>query len=186
MMRIITGKARGTRLLTLPGDATRPTTEMAKEGIYSAVQFELAGAEVLDLFSGTGQLGLEALSRGAKSAVFVDSSKKAIEISRQNAERTKLLENCRFFCGDAFAFLKSAREPFDLIFADPPYAEGLSSKIAQKVLEFDLLKPRGALILESGLDCGLPKPVAEAFGSVKEYRYGKTKVLLLRKGEETK
>lgn len=184
MMRIITGKARGTRLFTLPGDEMRPTTEIAKEGVFSAIQFEVMGTRVLDLFAGTGQLGLEALSRGAVSAVFVDSSKKAAGLISQNAERTHLAENCRILCTDAFAFMKNAHEQFSLIFADPPYGENLLPKVVEKILEHELLAARGILILESSSAAAIPKDLAQRFGTVKHYKYGKTHCMLLRAEKE--
>ncbi|MBR6530425.1 MAG: 16S rRNA (guanine(966)-N(2))-methyltransferase RsmD [Clostridia bacterium] len=184
MMRIITGKARGTRLYTLPTDDTRPTTEMAKEGIFSAVQFELVGAEVLDLFSGTGQLALEALSRGAKSAVCVENSRKAAEIIRKNAAATKLEADLHLVVSDAFAYLKNTTARFNLIFADPPYGQGLAEKVVEKVLEYDVLKPGGALLVEAEGEESVPRHLWEKFAFSKSYHYGKTYVLLLRKGEE--
>lgn len=183
-MRIITGRARGTRLVTLPTDDTRPTTEMAKEGIFSALQFELVGAEVLDLFSGTGQLALEALSRGAARAVCVENSRKASDVIRQNAERTKLTEQLRLFVSDAFAYLKNTGERFHLIFADPPYGSGLAEKVVEKVLLHDTLKPCGALIVEAENEAAVPQHLLERFASHRIYHYGKTTVFLLRKGEE--
>ena len=183
-MRIITGKARGTRLVTLPTEDTRPTTEMAKEGIFSAVQFELVGAEVLDLFSGTGQLALEALSRGAESAVCVENARRAAEIIRQNAARTKFEKECRVVVSDAFAFLKNTSQKFNLVFADPPYGQGLSEKVVEKVLEYDVLKDGGVLIVESEKEGAVPLHLCEKFASFRAYRYGKTCVLMLRKGAE--
>ena len=184
MMRIITGKARGTRLLTLPTDDTRPTTEMAKEGIFSAVQFELVGAEVLDLFSGTGQLALEALSRGAARAVCVENARKAADIIRQNAARTKLEADTRVLISDAFAYLKNTSEAYNLIFADPPYDSGLAEKVVEKVLEHDVLKIGGALIVEAESENAVPVHLCERFASYRVYRYGKTTVFLFRKGDE--
>ncbi len=184
MMRIITGRARGTRLLTLPTEDTRPTTEMAKEGIFSAVQFELVGAEVLDLFSGTGQLALEAVSRGAASAVCVENARRAADIIRQNAERTKFSAECRVVVSDAFAYLKNTAQKFNVIFADPPYGQGLSEKVVEKVLEYDVLKPGGILIVETEGEGAVPNHLCERFSSYRPYRYGKTFVLMLRRGVE--
>ena len=106
MMRIITGRARGIRLDTLEGEMTRPTTERAKEAIFSRLQFEVEGRRVLDLFAGSGQMGLEALSRGATHAVMVDQSKEAIAIIRKNAERTRLADDCTIVCSDFSDFLR--------------------------------------------------------------------------------
>lgn len=183
MMRIITGKARGTRLLTLPTDATRPTTEMAKEGMFSALQFELVGAEVLDLFSGTGQLALEALSRGASRAVCVENARAAAAVIRQNAERTKLSADTAVLVSDAFAYLKNTAEKFNLIFADPPYDSGLCEKVVEKVLEYDVLKPGGVLVVESDREDAISRRLWDSFESQRSYRYGKTYVFMFRKGE---
>ena len=99
-MRIITGKSRGTTLVTLEGENTRPTSERAKEAVFSMLQFELEGRRVLDLFGGSGQLALEALSRGAASAVIADSSRQAVEIIKKNAEKTRLAPCCNIICAD--------------------------------------------------------------------------------------
>lgn len=127
MMRIITGKARGVRLETLPGDATRPTSERAKEAVFSILQFELEGRNVLDLFAGSGQLGLEALSRGAAHAVLIDESREAKNILDENVRRTKAEQNCTVMTADAFRYLESYRgAPFDLVFLDPRMLWGQS------------------------------------------------------------
>lgn len=183
-MHIITGKARGKRLLSVPGEQTRPTTQMAKEGIFSAIQFELLGASVLDLFSGTGQLALEALSRGASSAVLVESARRAVEVIRQNVQSAGFSAEAQVRAEDVFAFLKHTDAKFDFIFADPPYETGLAPKVVEKVLEYDLLRPRGALILESDAEDSVPAKLRGAFASERSYRYGKTHFILLRKGEQ--
>ena len=126
MMRIITGSARGTHLFTLDGENTRPTSERAKEAVFSMLSEHVAGARVLDLFAGSGQMGLEALSRGAAGAVFTDAAPAACEIVRKNAEKTHLAPRATVQRSDALAFLKSYRgAPFDLVFLAPPYAAGL-------------------------------------------------------------
>ncbi len=123
-MRIIAGSARGRRLQTLPGQDTRPTLERVKEGMFSAVQFGLPGAAVLDLYAGNGQLGLEALSRGAAVCTFVDNAKGAVEIIRQNAASTGLQARCRIVRQSAEAFVQSTADRFDLLLLDPPYRSG--------------------------------------------------------------
>lgn len=127
MMRIISGSARGTRLVTLEGDNTRPTLERVKEALFSMIQFEIAGARVLDLFAGSGQLALEALSRGAAEADAVDSSNEANRIIRQNVEKTHMAQKCRIWkmTSDAFLRANAGRRKYDLVFLDPPYAKGL-------------------------------------------------------------
>ena len=122
-MRVITGKARGVQLKTPEGMTTRPTTDRVKEALFSIIQFEIPGAKVLDLFGGTGQLGIEALSRGAKSAVFVDAGEPACRLIRENLKRTKLEADARVVRSDYLTYLKNCRETFQIILLDPPYAE---------------------------------------------------------------
>lgn len=126
-MRIITGSARGTKLATLEGDATRPTTDKVKEALFSMIQFDIEGRAVLDLFAGSGQLGLEALSRGAARGTFIDESRAAVDVIIDNAKKTHLFDRCRVSVSGAVPFLKSAagREAYDIVFLDPPYASSL-------------------------------------------------------------
>ena len=126
-MRIISGSARGTKLVTLEGDNTRPTLERVKEALFSMIQFEIANARVLDLFAGSGQLALEALSRGALEADAVDSSNEANRVIRQNIEKTRMGQKCRLWkmTSDAFLRASAGRRKYDLVFLDPPYAKGL-------------------------------------------------------------
>ena len=142
MMRIITGKAKGIKLNTLEGIETRPTAERVKEAIFSMIQFDIEGRKVLDLFSGSGQMGLEAVSRGAAHAVMVDRSKNAIKIIESNAEKTHLKEQCTIINSDATDFIKRNKgNKFDIIFIDPPYASGLYAPILLELKNNDLLKP---------------------------------------------
>ena len=122
-MRVITGKARGIQLKTPEGMLTRPTADRVKEALFSIINFDLPGAAVLDLFGGTGQLGIEALSRGAKSAVFVDAREDACRLIRENLKRTKLEGQGKAVRSDYLDYLKRTREKFDIILLDPPYAE---------------------------------------------------------------
>lgn len=151
MMRIITGTARGAKLETLEGDATRPTAERVKEALFSMLQFELEGRVVLDLFGGSGQLGLEALSRGAASATFIDSSREASDIIMQNARVCKLFDKCRISSMDSLAYLGSAagRQSFDIIFLDPPYASGLLPECLGLIDKGGLLARGGVIVCES-------------------------------------
>ena len=124
-MRVITGTARGVPLKAPKGMDTRPTMDQVKEGIFSAIQFEVEGRTALDLFAGSGQLGIEALSRGAQRAVFVDRRTDAVKLIRENLALTRLEEGAKVVCGDSMAYLNALREKFDLIFLDPPYADDL-------------------------------------------------------------
>ena len=122
-MRVITGSARGVTLKTPDGMQTRPTTDRVKEAMFSIIQFEIPGADVLDLFGGTGQLGIEALSRGAKSATFVDAGEPACRLIRENLKRTRLEQSGKVVRSDYLAYLNRCREKYHIIFLDPPYAE---------------------------------------------------------------
>ena len=179
-MRVITGTARGTRLLTPEGLHTRPTTDRVKEAIFSAIQFEIAGARVLDLFAGTGQLGIEALSRGAAHAVFTDNDDKAVRLVKENLKRAKLADRAMVVCTDYLSYLQTTREAFDIIFLDPPYQEKFLEIAVRTISEIDILRNRGIIVCEKTAQ----RPLADDFAGltlVKEYRYGSTSVVLYRK-----
>ena len=183
MMRIITGRARGIQLVTLEGDMTRPPSERAKMAIFSSLQFELEGRRVLDLFAGSGQMGLEAVSRGAAHAVLVDQSKDAVKIIQKNAEKTRLAEDCTVICSDFSEFLRQRRgkDPFDIVFIDPPYAMRACKAAVEALLENRLLKPHSILVLESAEPdpLGVGTPLSEKFEVVKSARYGAAYVNIL-------
>lgn len=183
MMRIITGRARGMKLETLEGEMTRPTSERAKMAIFSSLQFELEGRQVLDLFAGSGQMGLEAVSRGAAHAVLVDQSKDAVSIIRKNAERTRLQDDCTIVCADFAEFLRQrrGREPFDIVFIDPPYGMRACRAAVEAILDNRLLKSHGILVLESGEadPLGVDTPLLEKFEVQKTARYGAAYVTIL-------
>lgn len=150
MMRIITGTARGTRLQAPAGETTRPTAERVKEAVFSMIQFEIEGRRVLDLFGGSGQLALEALSRGAASATICDTSPEAIEIIKRNAQKTHLYEKCAIYNIDALRFAsRRSSELFDIVFIDPPYASELQQKAFEALAESGKIAPGGLVICES-------------------------------------
>ena len=180
-MRVITGTARGRRLVTPAGLATRPTSEMAKEAIFSIIQFEVEGSMVLDLFAGSGQLGIEALSRGARGAVFVDNARAAVEAIGQNLAFTGLGQNARVMPVEAMAFLRSYREIFDIALLDPPYQKGLIEEALPLLAE--KVSPGGIIICETERGETLPAAAGD-FTRKKEYRYGKAKVTTYRREEE--
>jgi len=182
-MRIITGTARGTKLKTLAGNDTRPTTEICKEGVFSAIQFELHDRTVLDLFGGCGQMALEALSRGAEKAVIVDSSRAACEVIKENATKTKLMKQCRVVTSDWKEYIRGAsgREKFGLVFLDPPYQEGILDDVLHRLQYSELLSDGAIVVCESDKD-GIPAPIDG--WSNKLYRYGKTYVTIMRVPEE--
>ena len=182
-MRVITGSARGRRLKELEGMETRPTTDKVKEGMFSIIQFDIEGRRVLDLFAGTGQLGIEALSRGAAECVFVDRRADAVELIRENVKLCQLEENARIRKGDSLAYLRSG-EKFDLIFLDPPYASDLLDQALEAITRFDICRQHGIIVAESGADHDLP-PVQPPYRLYREYRYGKIKLTVYhRSGNE--
>ena len=154
-MRVITGSARGRRLKELEGLETRPTTGKVKEALFSVIQFDIEGRRVLDLFAGTGQLGIEALSRGAECAVFVERRRDALQVIRENLEACGMTDKARVVNGDAMSYLKSG-EKFDLIFLDPPYASGLLEQALEEIVRFDICRRHGIIVAESAADKVLP------------------------------
>ncbi len=190
-MRIITGKAKGVRLVTLPGDAVRPTTEMAKEGVFSAIQFDLAGKSFLDLFAGSGQMGLEAISRGASSCTFVDCSEDSLKIVRKNIEKTGFQLASKVIRSEYGEFIKSAAkrgQKFDYVFADPPYDKDLTDELIKRILRAELVKPGGLLMVEGAneelQEDKIPESVMNTIESIKKYKFSKCFVYFVRvKGE---
>ena len=183
-MRVITGTARGRRLKELAGMETRPTTDRVKEGLFNIIQFDIEGRRVLDLFAGTGQLGIEALSRGAASAVFVDQRRDAAALVGENLKLTGLAGRGRVLCADAMAFLDTCREKYDLVFLDPPYATGLLEQALGKITQFDILRQHGIMVCESKSSQELP-PVEPPYVLHRTYRYGQIKLTVYhREGEE--
>ena len=149
-MRIITGTAKGIVLKAPAGDLTRPTADRVKEAVFSMLQFDIEDRNVLDLFAGSGQMGLEALSRGAKEATFVDKSKEAIRLIRENAQKAKLQENAVIFQFDYLEFLqKNSGKNYDIIFLDPPYAAQMYRPALKKLLDGQYIKPTTLIVCES-------------------------------------
>ena len=179
-MRVITGKARGVQLKTPDGMLTRPTADRVKEALFSIINFDLPGAAVLDLFGGTGQLGIEALSRGAKSAVFVDQREDACKIIRENLRRTKLESQARVIRSDYLDYLRRSREKFDIILLDPPYAEVFLENALKCNTEIDILQSGGIIVAERPVEKELPFEF-EGFTRSKDYKYGKILLTIYRK-----
>lgn len=174
MMRIITGTARGIKLNTLDGEATRPTAERIKEAVFSKLQFDIEGRRILDLFSGSGQLALEALSRGAAEAVLIDNSADAIKIIRENAAKTKLEDMCRIYRSDALDFIKRNKgERFDIIFLDPPYSSQIYLPILNGLLEYEMLKPTSIIVCESDREI-FDDTLQKKYEIIKTNKYGRT------------
>lgn len=179
-MRVISGKARGTVLKTPDGMDTRPTTDRVKEALFSIIQFDLPTANVLDLFGGTGQLGIEALSREAKSAVFVDMREDACKIIRENLKRTRFDSQARVIRSDYMEYLNRCREKFDIVFLDPPYAEVFLETALKRIMEIDILNPSAIIVTERPLGKDLPYEFP-GFTRSKDYKYGKILLTLYRK-----
>ena len=182
MMRIITGTARGVRLETLEGNDTRPTGEKVKEAIFSMIQFDIEGRRVLDIFAGSGQMALEALSRGAKNAVLIDASKDAAEIIRKNAIKTKLFPDVKIIVSDYKLAIRqlSGKEKFDIVFCDAPYAAKLTGDVIQKLTEADILNDGAIVICESDEDKTFENGTLTL---VKHNHYGRAYVSVYKKGE---
>lgn len=176
-MRVITGSARGAKLKTLEGLATRPTSDRVKEAIFNIIQFDIQGRRVLDLFGGSGQLAIETLSRGADYAVIVDQSAEAVKVIKDNLKKTKFDQQASVFQMDYLRYLSTAREKFDLIFLDPPYAEKSLENALQKISEIDILSEGGIIICERPKDKVMPPEVGGLLCS-RDYNYGKTAVNL--------
>lgn len=152
MMRIISGTARGTKLKTLEGENTRPTLERVKEALFSMIQFDISDSAVLDLFAGSGQLALEALSRGASRAVLVDSSKAAVGVINENIKKTHTEQRTVVFCGDYKQFLMKNRSKYDLVFLDPPYSGEMLLTAVGNILEKGILSDRAVMVCELAFD----------------------------------
>lgn len=179
-MRVITGTARGVQLKTPEGMLTRPTTDRVKEALFSIINFEIPRARVLDLFGGTGQLGIEALSRGAQSAVFVDAREDACKLIRENLKRTKLESSGCVVRSDYLDYLSRCREKYNIIFLDPPYAEVFLENALKRITEIDILQSDGIIVTERPLGKELPWEF-EGFTRSKDYKYGKTLLTIYRK-----
>ena len=179
-MRVITGKARGVVLKTPDGMATRPTADRVKEALFNIIQFEIPAARVLDLFGGTGQLGIEALSRDAKFAVFVDEREDACRLIRENLRRTKLEQFGRIIRSDYLAYLKTCKDKFDIILLDPPYAEVFLENSLKMITEIDILQSGGIIVTERPVGKELPWDYP-GFERSKDYKYGKTLITIYKK-----
>ena len=180
-MRVITGSAKGIRLETLEGLDVRPTTDRVKEGMFSAIQFDIPGSRVLDLFAGSGQLGIEALSRGARQAVFVDQSKASLEVVAANLKKCRFNDNCELHQKTAEQFIRTAQGKFDIIFLDPPYCMEILQDLLPKLLP--VLSPGGKIVAEHEINCNLPEKISD-LQLKKDYFYGKIVVSVYELTEE--
>jgi 16S rRNA (guanine(966)-N(2))-methyltransferase RsmD len=180
-MRIITGSARGRKLKTLEGLDVRPTTDKVKEAIYSAIQFDIEGATVLDLFSGSGQMGIEAISRGANMVFFVDKARASIECTKENLETVGFTKQAKIFNMDGLDFIKTTTQKFDIVILDPPYSKGIIEEVLP-ILETKL--NQGAkVVCEHEKYLELPQAIGD-LAIKKKYSYGKTEVTIYTYGAE--
>lgn len=182
-MRVISGSARGTRLKTPDGVKTRPTSDRVKEAVFSVIQFEVEGSRFLDLFGGSGQMAIEALSRGASSAVIVDGRREACKLISDNLKLARVADRAKVVQSDYLAYLDRCRETFDLIFLDPPYAEVFLENSLKKISEIDILSSRGIIICERPADKLLDFEIP-GLQRGKDYRYGNTWITMFRKAQE--
>ena len=176
-MRVITGISRGRKLVTPPGDDVRPTTDSVKESVFSIIQFSVEGRTFLDAFAGSGQMGIEALSRGARSAVFLDSSKKAIAVIERNLKVTNLQQFATVICADSVAYLKNTTREFDVAFLDPPYNRGILQEIMPIIAQ--RMKKTGVIICESALNDKILQKYYK-FTLDRERTYGKIRISTYR------
>ena len=181
-MRIITGKAKGIKLFTLDGNDTRPTSERSKEAIFSMLQFDIEGRVVLDLFAGSGQMGLEALSRGASRAYLVDRGRGAFDIIKKNIEKSRLNEGCVALCEDSLSFLKkqSGIEKYDIVFLDPPYATKLIDEALDLIFEKNLIKETSYIVCESDRFDILSEKNSDRYEIIKTMKHGIAHISVLK------
>ena len=183
-MRIIAGTARGRQLKAPPGLHTRPTTDRVKEAVFSIIQFQVPGARVLDLFAGSGQLGLECLSRGAESCLFCDNDRAALRAVGQNITACGVQDRCTVFAGD-FRSAVAGHSPgsFDFILLDPPYGGKMLEDALRAIEQFDILAARGIIVCESACGDKVYIPAAP-YEKLREYRYGSTAITTLMRNAE--
>ena len=182
-MRVISGKAKGIQLKAPQGLATRPTADRVKEALFSIIQFDLPGARVLDLFGGSGQLGIEAISRGARYSVFVDERDEPCNVIKENLKRTGFSNFATVYRSDYMSYLKKCRDSFDIILLDPPYAEDFLENSLKMISEIDILQSGGIIVAERPVDKQLTIELV-GFERSRDYKYGKTLLTLFRKAQE--
>ena len=176
-MRVVTGSARGMRLQTLEGLQTRPTSDRVKEALFNILQFEIEGRRVLDMFAGSGQLGIEALSRGAAYAVFIDKNPQAVQVIKDNLRHTGLFANTQVQCQDSIGFVSRTADAFDVVIIDPPYASGVYETALAAVAP--RVRQGGVVTCECDAKAQLPESV-DTLVLERTYRYGKTAIWLYR------
>nr|WP_114297472.1 16S rRNA (guanine(966)-N(2))-methyltransferase RsmD [Anaerobacterium chartisolvens] len=184
MLRVISGTAKGHKLKAPRGVSTRPTSDRVKESLFNIISHSIYASEVLDLFAGTGNLGIEALSRGADSAVFIDRSQECFSIINENLRHTKLEDKASVMVGDVFACLKrlsSQGRKFDIVFLDPPYNKNLIEETLTFIVQNDIIRDNSIIIAERDIDDIIPQSI-EAIKLAREERYGDTVLSFYRHG----
>ena len=176
-MRVITGIARGRKLKALEGLYVRPTAEMVKEAIFSIIQFDIMGSIVLDLFSGSGQLGIEAISRGASNCIFVDASRESIKVIEDNVNSVGFTKQSKVLNLDALNYLKTCKITFDIAFLDPPYEKGHIEAVMPLLCEH--LSDRGIIVCEHEKKLVLPENYGKMI-KFKTYKYGRVEVTVYK------
>ncbi len=188
MLKIITGSAKGKKLLTPKGEQTRPTSERIKEAVFSSLQFDLENRRVLDLFAGCGHTGLEAFSRGSASVMLVDNAQAAMAVVQQNAKNTGFFGVCRFLVSDYRNYIRKAagKDTFDLVFIDPPYGMECCREAVARLCEANLLLRGALVVLESGTEPIDPAADFPDFEVLKSTHYGTKSFvnILLYRGKE--
>ena len=170
-MRVISGKCRGTNLVAPEGMGTRPTTDSIKETIFNMIAFDIPQCRFLDLFSGSGAMAIESLSRGAEMAVLVERDEKALKCIRENLEKTRLINEAKIYACDVNAAINQLKgQKFDIIFMDPPYALETIGDVLQNIVDCDLLSEEGYIILESGTNSIVKYPQDLVLWKEKNYR----------------
>ncbi len=183
-MRVISGSARGLKLSAPEGLSTRPTTDRIKESLFNIIAFDLYGCRFLDLFSGSGGIGIEALSRGAVKAVFVDHAQSSIKVIKSNIEKARLSDRAEVLCmnvGAAVAALGKRNESFDIIFMDPPYSMGLTDSTLYSILDAGILAPEGMIIAEQSVQETVPEIEDLEIVRIKDYKITKMTFLEAKK-----
>lgn len=177
-MRVITGSARGKKLKTLDGNDVRPTTDMVKEAMFSIIQFDIEDRIVLDLFSGSGQLGIEAVSRGAKQAVFVDKSRQSLSVTLENINSVGFSDRCKTVNKDYSLFLSGCTQQFDIVFLDPPYSTGILQDALNKL--GSVIKDTSTVVCEHPFGEKMPENTGN-LPLYRSYKYGKLAVTVYKK-----
>jgi 16S rRNA (guanine(966)-N(2))-methyltransferase RsmD len=174
VLRIVTGIAKGKIIKTLEGEATRPTSERIKQAIFSSIQFDIEERRVLDLFAGSGQMGLEAMSRGAASVSFIDASREAMDVVKENAKRCGFFEKCKYLVSDYRNYIRKAsgRDKFDLVFIDPPYGLECGGEALSRLRDAGMLADGAIAVIESGTENIDPESFS-GFEVLKSTHYGK-------------